>query len=144
MAYLDTLQKMMDGEVPPPPISQFLGLNLVEAGEGLVIFEMEATDEMDNPMGTLHGGILCDLSDAAMGCAFATTLPDNVSYTTVELKLNFLKPAWNSKLRAVGRVIKTGNTTGLVECQVFDSKDSLVAHATSTCMILTGENRIER
>ena len=144
MAYLENLQKMMEGEVPPPPNSQFLGLSLVEAGEGLAVFEMEASDVMPNPMDTLHGGILCDISDAAMGCAFASTLPDNASYTTVELKLNFIKPVWNSKLRAVGKVIKKGNATGLVECQVYDSKDGLVAYATSTCIILTDEKSVGR
>jgi uncharacterized protein (TIGR00369 family) len=90
-------------------------------------------------MGTLHGGILCDLSDAAMGVAFASTLAENETMTTIELKINFLKPVWNTKLRAVAKIIKKGSTIGLLECHVYDEKNSLVAHSTSTCMILRGD-----
>ncbi len=125
--------------MPPPPMSQFSGFDLVELGDGAAIFEMKAAEGPDEAVGSLHGGILCDLSDAAMGCAFASTLPDHVSYTMVELKLNFFKPIWTTKLRAVGKVTKREDAMGLVECQVYDSKDSLVAHATGTCMIVTGE-----
>lgn len=139
MNHLDSLQKMLRGEVPAPPVAQLLGFNLVELDKGMAVFEMETSERLYNPMGTLHGGILCDISDAAMGCAFATTLAENESYTTVDIKLNFLKPVWNTKLRAVGKLIKRGNTIGLLECHVYDQKESLVAHSTCTCMILRDE-----
>ena len=98
-------------------------------------------------MGTLHGGILCDLADAAMGYAFASTLAEDELFTTVEIKLNFLKPVFKSKLRAEGKLIKKGATVGLLECHIYDEKESLVAHSTSTCMILKGnseQKRVER
>ena len=87
-------------------------------------------------MGTLHGGVLCDLSDLAMGYAFYSTLDDDELFTTVEIKLNFLKPIWKGKLQAKSKLIKKGRSTGLVECHIYDKKGSLVAHSTSTCMIL--------
>ncbi len=139
MNHLDSLQKMLRGEVPAPPVAQLLGFNLVELDKGMAVFEMETSERLYNPMGTLHGGILCDISDAAMGCAFATTLAENEPYTTVDIKLNFLKPVWNTKLRAVGKLIKRGNTIGLLECHVYDQNESLVAHSTCTCMILRDE-----
>jgi uncharacterized protein (TIGR00369 family) len=95
-------------------------------------------------MGTLHGGILCDIADAAMGLAYAANLAEGESFTTLELKINFLKPIWRARLRAVGRVVKQGRSTGLVECDVMDEEDSLVARATSTCMTLRGEQALGR
>jgi uncharacterized protein (TIGR00369 family) len=90
-------------------------------------------------MGTLHGGLLCDIADAAMGMAYAATLGEGESFTTLELKINFLKPVRTGKLRAIGRVVKAGRTVGLVECDVVDDKDSLVARASCTCLTLRGE-----
>lgn len=139
MKHYENLKKMIKGEIPDAPIAQFLGFKVVEAEIGMIVIEMETSERLYNPMGTLAGGILCDLSDAAMGYAFATTLAENESFTTVEIKLNFLKPIWKSKLRAVGKLIKKGNTIGLLECNVYDEKESLVAHSTCTCMILRDE-----
>jgi uncharacterized protein (TIGR00369 family) len=90
-------------------------------------------------MGTLHGGVLCDVADAAMGIAFAATLGAGESFTTLELKINFLKPVWKARLKATGRVVKRGRVIGMVECDVTDEGDSLVARASSTCMVLRGE-----
>ena len=92
-----------------------------------------------NPMGTLHGGVLCDIADAAMGMAYASTLEEGETFTMLELKINFLKPVWNARLQAAAKVIKGGRTIGLVECDVTDDKQELVARATSTCMTLRGE-----
>ncbi|HEX2715418.1 MAG TPA: PaaI family thioesterase, partial [Candidatus Acidoferrales bacterium] len=88
---------------------------------------------------TLHGGILCDIADAAMGVAYACTLEDGETFTTLEMKINFLKPIWKARLRAAARVVKQGRTIGLVECDVTDDKQSLVARASSTCMTLRGQ-----
>ncbi|WP_223594780.1 PaaI family thioesterase [Neobacillus bataviensis] len=139
MKHYNQLNKVLTGDAPGAPITQLLGIELVGLEEGKVVMEMETSERLYNPMGTLHGGILCDLSDAAMGYAFASTLADDEAFTTVEIKLNFLKPIWKSKLRAVGQVIKKGNSIGLLECHVYDEKESLVAHSTSTCMILRGD-----
>lgn len=141
MNRLDQMKKILTGEVPPPPIAQLLGFRMTELEEGMAVFEMETSERLYNPMGTLHGGVLCDISDAAMASAFATTLAEGESFTTVDIKLNFLKPVWNSKLRAVAKIIKRGNTIGLMDCHIYDEKNSLVAHATSTCMTLRGEKK---
>jgi uncharacterized protein (TIGR00369 family) len=109
----------------------------VEPGEAVV--EFQATEVHRNPMGTLHGGILCDIADAAMGIAYASNLTEGESFTTLELKINFLKPVWNALLRATGRIVKHGRTVGMVECDVTDEKGNLVARATSTCLTLRGE-----
>src|SRR3954453_21541953 len=110
MNHLENLKKMMTGEIPESPAAQVLGFKIVDVEEGRVVVEMEASERLHNPMGTLHGGILCDIADAAMGYAFVSTLAEDELFTTVEIKLNFLKPIFNSKLRAEGRIIKKGGT----------------------------------
>jgi uncharacterized protein (TIGR00369 family) len=136
---LDLIRGSLRGEVPPPPIATLIGFSLGEVEPGQMVIEFEATERHANPMGTLHGGVLCDIADAAMGTAYGSTLEDGETYTTLELKINFLKPIWTGRLVAVGRVVKRGRTIGLVECDVTDEKQSLVARATSTCMTLRGE-----
>lgn len=136
---LDMMQRMIRGEHPPAPVGQLIGFRLIAVQPGESIFEIETAPQHANPMGTLHGGILCDVADAAMGVAFASTLEDGESFTTLELKINFLRPVWNEKLRAIGKIVKRGKTVGLVECDVTDSKGALVARSSSTCMVLRGE-----
>jgi len=126
--------------MPIFPIAQLIGFNLVEMGEGHAVMELEAEMKHRNPMGTLHGGVICDVADAAMGAAYYTTLEEGESFTTIELKINYLKPVWEGLIRAEGRVIKNGKTIGLLKCEVTDSENSLVAFATSTCMTLRGES----
>jgi uncharacterized protein (TIGR00369 family) len=135
----DVMQAAMRGEpMPAPPIGQLLGFRLVAVSPGKATMEMDADERLANPMGTLHGGVLCDLADAAMGMAYASTLERGDTFTTLELKINFLKPIWRTRLRAEGHVVKGGRTVGLVECDVFDEKGSLVARASSTCLTLRG------
>jgi uncharacterized protein (TIGR00369 family) len=135
---LERVQAMLRGEAPDPPVARLVGFRLVEVAPGRAVFEMEAGPQHANPMGTLHGGILCDIADAAMGIAYASTLEEGESFTTLELKINFLKPVWNARLRAESRVVKRGKTVGLVECDVVDETGSLVARASSTCLTLSG------
>ena len=106
---------------------------------GRAVFELNTDLERHaNPMGTVHGGILCDLADAAMGFAYASTLEQNETFTTLELKINFLRPVWQARLTATGNVVQRGRTVGLVECEIVDAQDRLVARASSTCMTLCG------
>ncbi len=135
----ERVQAMLRREAPDPPVAELIGFHLVEVEPGRAVFEMEAGPRHANPMGTLHGGILCDIADAAMGIAYASTLEEGESFTTLELKINFLKPVWNARLRAEGRVVKRGKTVGLVECDVVDKTGSLVARASSTCLTLAGK-----
>jgi uncharacterized protein (TIGR00369 family) len=90
-------------------------------------------------MGTLHGGVLCDVADAAMGMAYAATLAEGETFTTLELKINFLRPVWTGKLTATGRVVQGGRTVGLVECDIVDDQKRLVARVSSTCLTLRGQ-----
>jgi uncharacterized protein (TIGR00369 family) len=136
---LDYLKTKL-GEVTLAPVMQLIGFRLTEVEEGAATVELEAGQQHANPMGTLHGGILCDIADAAMGLAYASTLAEGESFTTLELKINFLRPIWNSKLTAKGRVAKGGRTVGLVECDVLDQEGKLVARASSTCMTLRGKD----
>ena len=135
---LDAATAMIKGEVPQPPVGRLIGFELVSIEPGSAVIQFEATEAHRNPMGTLHGGVLCDIADAAMGMAYASNLNDGESFTTLELKINFLKPVWNARLTATGRVVKQGRTVGMTECDVIDEKGSLVARATSTCMTLRG------
>jgi uncharacterized protein (TIGR00369 family) len=136
---LERVQAMLRGEAPAPPVAGLVGFHLVAVTPGKAVFEMEAGPQHANPMGTLHGGILCDIADAAMGIAYASTLEEGESFTTLELKINFLKPIWRARLRAEGRLVKRGKTVGLVECDVVDETGSLVARASSTCLTLAGK-----
>jgi uncharacterized protein (TIGR00369 family) len=136
---LELCEAIAKGEVPQPPVAKLIGFDLVSVKPGEAVVEFEATQVHRNPMNTLHGGILCDIADAAMGIAYASNLEEGESFTTLELKINFLKPIWNAKLFATGRVVRQGRTVGLVECDVTDEKGSLVARATSTCLTLRGE-----
>ena len=121
-----------------PPVARLIGIDFVEGGDGKCTMRLEAEEQHSNPMGTIHGGIICDLVDAAMGVSFFTTLSEGESFTTLELKINFLRPFWTGTLLAHGQVVSRGRTVGLTECRVVDDQDRLIAHATSTCMALRG------
>jgi uncharacterized protein (TIGR00369 family) len=121
------------------PVARLIGFEAREMGEGRAIVTLAAGPQHANPMGTLHGGIVCDIADAAMGMAFASTLAPDESFTTVEMKINFLRPVWRAQLKAKGIVVQRGRTIGLVECDITDEEKRLVAKAGSTCMVPRGE-----
>jgi uncharacterized protein (TIGR00369 family) len=123
----------------PAPIAKLLGLKLLQAENGMAVVEFVADERHANPAGTLHGGVLCDIADAAMGFAYYTTLEADESMTTLELKINFLRPIWKATLRAKAKVVRAGRLVGLVECDVVDEQDRLVARASSTCLTLRGQ-----
>jgi len=141
---LEMIRKVARGEVPPPPVATLIGFTLREVEPGRAIVDFEADARHANPMGTLHGGVLCDVADAAMGMAYASTLGERETFTTIELKINFLKPIWTGKLVATGRVVKSGHMVGLVECDITDASDQLVARASSACMTLRSEGGFTR
>jgi uncharacterized protein (TIGR00369 family) len=123
----------------PPPVAELLGIELVSMQDGVCTMKLEAQERHSNPMGTIHGGILGDLADAAMGMAYFSTLEPGESFTTLELKINFLRPFWTGLLVARGRVVHGGRTMGMTECDVVDDRERLIARATSTCLTLRGE-----
>ena len=131
--------RVLRGEASPPPIARTLGFVLVSAEpEGAVVTLEVDPARHANPMGTLHGGVLCDLADLAMGVAYGGTLADGESFTTVELATNFLRPIRRGTLTATARIVHRGRSVGLVECDVTDEHGRLVARAKSTCMTLRG------
>jgi uncharacterized protein (TIGR00369 family) len=138
---LEQGQKVMRGELTPPPIARLLGFVLKSLEPGHAVFEMEADERHHNPMGTLHGGVYCDLADAAMGYAYGATLGEGETFTTIELKINFLRAVRKATLTAEAKVVRAGSTVGYVECDVKDEAGKLVARAASTCMKLKLESK---
>ena len=122
-----------------PPIAKLIGFRLLAFAGGKATVELDSGPRHYNPMGTVHGGVLCDIADYAMGMAFASTLDADQSFTTLELKINFLRPVWESNLLANARVASRGKTVGLVECDVIDANGRLIARASSTCLVLSGK-----
>lgn len=128
----------------PPPVAELIGFELVFAREGASRMELDVGERHANPMGTVHGGILCDLADAAMGTAYASTLVEGESFATLELKVNFLRPFRTGRIVAEGRLVSGGRTIGMTECDLRDEHGRLVARASSTCMTLRGEAARDR
>jgi len=137
--------KLIDRMMKPrAPIGDLVGFGVTEAGEGRAVVEIQTGPQHFNPMGTLHGGVLCDIADTAMGFAFASTLAAGESFTTVELKINYLRPVREARLRAEGRVVQRGRTMGYAECDVIDENGKLIAKSSSTCLVLRGEQAAGR
>jgi uncharacterized protein (TIGR00369 family) len=126
------------------PVAHLIGFEAKDIGDGRATVALAAGPQHANPMGTLHGGVLCDIADAAMGMAFASTLAAEESFTTIELKVNFFRPVWQAQLKAEGTVIRRGSTIGYMECTITDEENRLVAKAASTCMVLRGPKAIGR
>ena len=125
-------------------VARLIGFEVKEIADGKATVVLAAGPQHANPMGTLHGGILCDIADAAMGLAFASTLAADETFTTVELKINFFRPVWTAQLRAEGAVVQRGRTVGYVECTITDEENRLIAKAASTCMALRGQKAAGR
>ena len=141
---LDILKKLMASRQPLAPLTQLLGIELVSAELGAARLEYTISERHANTMGTVHGGFLCILADTAMGVAFFTLLEDQESLTTLELKINYLKPIWKGKLIATAKVVKRGRITGLVECDIMDENDQLIARSSSTFMAISGDQALNR
>ncbi|HWL87488.1 MAG TPA: PaaI family thioesterase [Polyangiaceae bacterium] len=137
--HLRQIQRVIAGEISPPPAAKLVGFRVVQIDLGRAVFELDAGPQHANPMGTLHGGILCDVADAALGMAMASTLEDDESFTTLDLTAKYFKPIWTARLTVIGRVTKRTRTLGLIEGEVTDDQGSLVAKVFSTCMVLRGE-----
>jgi uncharacterized protein (TIGR00369 family) len=130
--------RLKSGDIKPPA-AELIGFRMLSFAEGESRFEMEAGPRHHNPMGTVHGGILCTLADSAMGMAFASTLGAGETFTTLEIKVNYLRPVFEEKLFASAKVVHRGRSVGLVECDVTTGNGKLVARAVSTCSVLRGE-----
>lgn len=135
----ERVRKMMTGEEAPPTVATSLGFTMVHAEPGRGITEYVADGRHNNPMGTLHGGIICDISDAAMGMAIASGLQEGESFTSLDLHVHFFKPIWTGRIRADAKLVRATRSLLYLECEVTDEKGSLVAKLDSTCLKLEGE-----
>jgi len=123
---------MAHAETNDVPVARRIGFEAKEIPGGCAVVTLAAGRQHANPMGTLHGGILCAIAGAAMGMAFASTLAPGESFTTIELKINFFRPWWEAQLRAEGKVVRRGSTIGYIECEIMDEGGRLIAKASST------------
>ncbi|MFH8687279.1 PaaI family thioesterase [Streptomyces sp. CB02115] len=134
------LMRWVQTELPTdiPSIGRLLGMRFDEVGHGRIVISLDTRPDFANPLGTVHGGIAATLLDSVMGCAVHTTLPAGAGYTTLELKVNYIRAARTDgqKLTAEGTVIHAGRRVATAEGKVLDEQGKLIAHATTTCMIL--------
>ena len=121
------------------PVCRLVGMTVDTVDAGYSLCSLVAREEHWNPFGTVHGGILCDLTDLSMGMAFMTTLQEGEGLATIELKINYFRPARTGKLSAEARVLHRGRSTGFVECNVLDEAGKLIARACSTCTVVQDE-----
>jgi uncharacterized protein (TIGR00369 family) len=135
---LEVMQLIASGELPPPPIAALLGMDIVEVGDGFATFTLEPDSRMLNPIGSVHGGIAATLLDSCMGCAVHTTLPPGVGYTTAQLNLHYLRSMQPGmgRVRATGTVLHRGRKQSTAEAKLVDERGRLLAHGTTTCLIL--------
>lgn len=135
---LEHLEAIRDGVLPPPPIAALINMDLTEVSEGRVVFTCELDASTYNPIGTVHGGLLCTLLDSACGCAMQSVLPAGTGYTSVEIKVSYLRAvsADSGPLTCVGTVVKPGRRIGFTEATVTDVNGKVVATATSTLAVL--------
>lgn len=140
---LEALKALIAGQFPPPSISTTLGFWLAEVEDGRAVFLGEPSDRIMNPLGIVHGGWALTLIDSCTGCAAHTTLSAGVGYTSVETKVNFVRAITpeTGQVRAEGTVIARGRTIITTEGKITDSKGKLLAHGTSTIMVLRNEGR---
>jgi len=136
---VDGMERMLRGEMPQPAAATKIGMRLASFATGEAIVELEADATHANPMGIVQGGILAAIADAAMGWAYMTTLAEGESYTTLVIKVNFLRPVRAGRLEWRARVRNAGSTIGLIECDVLADGGKVAAYAVSTCMILRGD-----
>ncbi len=134
---LEFLQGMLEGRFPPPPIAAALKFELVEVEHGRAVFESVPEFGFYNPIGVVHGGYAATLLDSCMGCAVHTTLPAGQAYTTLEFKINYVRAMTDQtgRVRAEGRVIHPGKRAATAEGHIYDARDKLLAHGTTTCLV---------
>ena len=134
---LEYLHKIVAGELPPPPIGLLLDFRIAEISEGGAVFLVTPAEFHYNPIGVVHGGVAATLLDSAMGCAVHSTLPAGAGYTTLEIKVNYVRAmsAETGEVRCEAKVIHVGGRTATAEGRIVDAAGKLYAHATTTCLI---------
>lgn len=151
---LNYLQRMLAGQLTtadrihmryPTAISELLGFRITEIGEAMAVLEMDADAELHgNQQGTVHGGLLCELADAAIGTAHSTLMQEDESFTSIDLKATFLRPVWRSRLRADARCTHRGRTISHYVCEITRDDGKIAATVHSSVMTLRGEKATGR
>jgi uncharacterized protein (TIGR00369 family) len=132
----ELLQAMIDGELPPPPFAALIGAELVSVGDGVALFRCEPDESTYNPLGLVHGGVLCTLLDSAAGCAVHTQLPAGVGFSSIEIKVSFLAPANGTTLEIEGRSLRVGRQVAFAEAHARTTGGKLVGHATTSIALM--------
>jgi uncharacterized protein (TIGR00369 family) len=140
---LEFLYAVRDGALPRPPIAQLLGLALVEVAPGLAVFECTPDESVYNPIGVVHGGLVCTLTDSAAGCAVQSSLEAGVAYTSIDINVTYLRPVTKDSglIRATGRLTKPGRKVAYATVEVTDGAGKMLAQATSSCLIMDTRDR---
>lgn len=136
------LEKMVRGELPQPPFSHSMNMVITELSDGFVIFEAKPDIKFYNAIGCVHGGYISTILDSAMACAIQTKLPAKMAFTTLELKVNFIRPVFSQTgpIYAHGKMIHVGRTTATAEGKLYDQKGKLYAFGTTTCALMAAHN----
>jgi uncharacterized protein (TIGR00369 family) len=131
------LQAIIDGRLPPPPIATLIGAELVSVAEGEAVFRCTPDESTYNPIGMVHGGLLCTLLDSAAGCAVHTLLPAGAGYGSIEIKVSFLKPlrADSGQIEVHGHALRVGGRVAFAEAHARDQNGELVGHATTSLAV---------
>ncbi len=134
---IDLLRGMLEQRYPAPPIAKSMGFILTEVDHGRAVFEGTATADFFNPLGTIHGGWTATILDSALGCCVHSVIKAGQAYTTVEMKVNYVRALMpdTGRVRCEGKVIHAGSRIATSEARLVDGKGRLIAHATETCMI---------
>ncbi|HSS18455.1 MAG TPA: PaaI family thioesterase [Pyrinomonadaceae bacterium] len=134
---LEFLKKIIAGELPPPPLGVLMNFRIAELSEGRAVFTVDPAEYHYNPIGVVHGGVAATLLDSAMGCAVHSTLPAGARYTTLEIKVNYLRPmsAKTGAVRCEANIIHVGGRTAVAEGKILDAQGKVYAHGTTTCII---------
>ncbi len=137
MSGLEYMRKMMTGELPPSGMVQLLGLKLVEVSEGRAVFTIQPDERHYNGLGIAHGGLAATLLDSALGCAINAMMPAGKIFTTLEMKINYVRPITRERgeLRCEANVIHVGGRVATAEGRITDEDGKLYAHGTATCML---------
>jgi uncharacterized protein (TIGR00369 family) len=137
MSGLEFLERIVDGRLPRPPITETLGFDLAEVSPGFALFTMTPQFRHYNPIGTVHGGVAATLLDSCMSCAVQTTIEAGLGYTTLEIKVNMVRPITEKTgpVRAEGRSLHTGRRSATAEGKILDAAGTLLAHGTTTCIV---------
>lgn len=139
MSGIDFLRAIARGDLPPPPIAMHFDFSIEEIQKGRIVFGCLADESTYNPIGVVHGGLVCTLADTVTGCAVQTTLGAGMGIASMDLNVRYLRPVTrdSGRLRGIGQVVKPGRRVAFAEARVFDGSNALVATATSSCLVFS-------